>query len=271
VAGEPGGQKRDRTIDLRQCGGDVALIHRWAELTSIQLADRFAADPNTVALIPVGATEQHGPHLPVGTDTIIASELADAAAGETALVLPAVAFGASFFHGTELAGTIACSGEDTAAAAFRVAEACVDSGASRVLFVNGHVGNAAPLWIACDRFRRLFPDGRVGVMQWWDLTPDIASRTTADAVDWHANAAETSLMLVLRPELVDTDRMRDADDPDRTAGVVFRYPVQHVSTNGVTGHPSRASKSLGLRLWNDVVAAARDTVARAHDEVPPLS
>jgi creatinine amidohydrolase len=246
------------------------VSHHWAELSSIQLADRFATDPDTVVLIPVGATEQHGPHLPVGTDTIVATALADAAAGEVALVLPPLAFGASQFHGTELAGTIACSGEDTAGAALRVAAACADSGARRVLFVNGHVGNAAPLWIACDNFRRRFPDSGVGVMQWWELTPDIARRATADAVDWHANAAETSLMLVLRPELVDVERMRTADDPDRTAGVVFRYPVQHVSTNGVTGHPSRASKAFGLELWNDVVAAAREMVATAHDEVPPL-
>lgn len=246
------------------------MSHHWAELSSIQLAARFAADPDTVALIPVGATEQHGPHLPVGTDTVVASALADAAAGQVALVLPAVAFGASYFHGTELAGTIACSGEDVAVAAFRVAEACADSGVRRVLFVNGHVGNAAPLWIACDKFRRRFPDSGVGVMQWWDLTPDIARRATADAVDWHANAAETSLMLVLRPELVDVDHMRDADDPDRTAGVVFCYPVRDVSTNGVTGYPSRATKAFGLELWNDVVAASREMVARAHDEVAPL-
>jgi creatinine amidohydrolase len=208
--------------------------------------------------------------LPVGTDTIIATELAEAAAGESAVVLPALAFGASFFHGSKMAGTVAFSGEETAAAAGLVAEACVDSGFRRVLFVNGHVGNAAPLWIACDGFRRTFGDRRIGVMQWWDLTPDIARRATEDAVDWHANAAETSLMLALRPELVDTVEMQTADDPDRTEGVVFRYAVQHVSTNGVTGYPSRATKAFGLDLWRDVVAAARDTVERAHDERAPL-
>jgi creatinine amidohydrolase len=167
------------------------MTHLWEELTSAQLADRLAADPDCVALIPVGATEQHGPHLPVGTDTIIATALADAAAGEVAVVLPPLAFGASFFHGTRLAGTVAFSGEETAATVGLVAEACVDSGFRRLLFVNGHVGNAAALWIACDRFRREFPDLRIGVMQWWDLTPDIARRATEDAADWHANAAET--------------------------------------------------------------------------------
>lgn len=246
------------------------MIHRWEELTSSQLTQRITADPDCVALIPVGATEQHGPHLPVGTDTIIAAGLADAAAGAVAVVLPPIAFGASFFHGTELAGTVAFSGEATAAAASRVAEACVDSGLRRLLFVNGHVGNAAPLWIACDRLRREFPDRRIGVIQWWELTADIARRATADAVDWHANAAETSIMLALRPELVDIDKLRDADDPDRTDGVVFCYPLHQVSTNGVTGYPSRASKSFGLELWRDVVAAARAVVERAHSERPPL-
>jgi creatinine amidohydrolase len=244
--------------------------HRWEELTSTQLADRLARDPDCVALIPVGATEQHGPHLPVGTDTIIATAVADAAAGEHAVVTPAIAFGASYFHGTQLAGTVAASGEETAGAAYRVARACVDSGIRRVLFVNGHVGNAAPLWIACDRFRREFAEAKIGVMQWWDLTTSIAERATADAVDWHANAAETSIMLTLRPELVDIDRLAEADDPDRTEGVVFRYPVHQVSTNGVTGHPSRASKELGAELWRDIVAASRDLVGRAHQERPPL-
>lgn len=247
-----------------------AVSHRWEDLTTPQLAGRVADDPDCVALIPVGAIEQHGPHLPVGTDTIIASALADAAAGDEAVVLPPIAFGSSFFHGTELAGTVAFSGEDTAATAFRVAEACLESGLRRVLFVNGHVGNAAALWIACDRFRRLYPDGRIGVMQWWDATPDIARRATADAADWHANAAETSIMLVLRPELVDTDAMMTADDPDRTAGTVFRYAVAHVSTNGVTGSPSLATKTAGLQLWRDIVDAARQTVQLAHDEVAPV-
>ncbi|GAY19218.1 creatininase family protein [Mycobacterium sp. shizuoka-1] len=246
------------------------MTHRWDELNSVQIARRLLADPDTVALIPVGATEQHGPHLPVGTDTVMATAVAEAAAGELALVLPALPFGASMFHGTELAGTIALSGEETAAAAARAAEACVDSGVRRIMFVNGHVGNSAPLWLACDRFRRRYPDRRIGVMQWWDLTADIARRATADAADWHANAAETSLMLAVRPELVDIDAMREADDPDRTAGTVFRYGVQHVSTNGVTGHPSRASKAFGLELWADVVAAARDVVDRAHSERAPL-
>ena len=77
---------------------------RWEELSSAQLAEVVAADPD-------------GPHLPVGTDTVVATAVAEAAAGdaEQAVVLPSIAFGASQFHGTELAGTVAFSGADVAA------------------------------------------------------------------------------------------------------------------------------------------------------------
>lgn len=101
--------------------------------------------------------------------------------------------------------------------------------------------------------------------------PEIAGHATADAVDWHANAAETSLVMALRPELVDVDALAGADDPDRTAGTVFRYALAQVSTNGVTGHPSRASAEFGVQLWSDVVDAATEMVRRAHRERAPLS
>ena len=133
------------------------MSHLWEELTSAQLADRLAADPDCVALIPVGATEQHGPHLPVGTDTIIATALAEAAAATVAVVLPPLPFGVSFSHGTRKAGTVAFSGEETAATAGLVAEACVDSGFRRLLFVNGHVGNAPRCGSRAIAFAGTFP------------------------------------------------------------------------------------------------------------------
>jgi creatinine amidohydrolase len=106
----------------------VTVTHRWEELTPAQLTDRLAADPECVALIPVGATEQHGAHFPVGTDTIIATAVADAAAEEVAVVLPPLAFGASFFHGTRIPGTVAFSGEETGNSTTR--SLCASSGRS---------------------------------------------------------------------------------------------------------------------------------------------
>jgi creatinine amidohydrolase len=69
-----------------------------------------SADSEPIVLLPVGATEQHGPHLPTGTDTILAKALSDAVSARTgAVILPPLPIGCSYFHGTELAGTLALS------------------------------------------------------------------------------------------------------------------------------------------------------------------
>jgi creatinine amidohydrolase len=105
-------------------------------------------------------------------------------------------------------------------------------------------------------------------VSWYDLTSEIAAEVTADADDWHAHAAETALMLHLRPELVDTDEIRD--DPDRTAGLVLGYTVAETSRDGLTGAPSRATAELGAKLFETVVAAFVDRIERARVEVPPV-
>jgi creatinine amidohydrolase len=244
---------------------------RWSELTAPTLRAIFADDPATVALLPVGATEQHGPHLPTGTDTILAVALCDEVSARTgALVLPALATGASWWHGTGLGGTLALAGEELAALAVTTAVWAAHSGVRRLLFVNGHVGNTAPLAVACDRLRFEHRDLRVGIVEWWNLTPAINAEATADAADWHANQAETALMLAVRPDLVNRTAAAGADDPDRTTGLVFRYPAAQVSRHGVTGSPSKATAATGRLLWDRVIAAAVDVVWRARVEQPPL-
>jgi creatinine amidohydrolase len=224
-----------------------------------------------VGLLPVGATEQHGPHLPVGTDTIIATALCDAAASSGgAVVMPSLPVGASWWHGTELGGTLALAGEKVAELAVECIRWAAHTGLRRILFVNGHVGNTAPMWLACDRLRFERPDLRVGVLEWWRLTPSIATEVTTDAEDWHAHRAETALMLAIAPQLVDLTAAKTADDEDRTADLIFRYSVAQVSKTGVTGRPSQATPELGARLWDEVVFAARQVVARARVEQAPL-
>ena len=102
------------------------------------------------------------------------------------------------------------------------------------------------------------------------MTPDVQAAVEADAADWHANRAETSLMLALAPELVDVDAAAGADDPDRSTGLVLRYTVEELTAAGVTGRPSEATTALGAALLGDVVAALVALVRRARDEEPPL-
>jgi creatinine amidohydrolase len=142
------------------------------------------------------------------------------------------------------------------------------SGFEKLLIVNAHVGNVAPLKVAVDEIRH---SGKIraGSVSWWQLTPEIAAEVGADADDWHANAAETSLMLHLRPDLVHRDEIRD--DPDRTGGLVFSYTVAETSRDGLTGTPSRGNAEDGARLLEAAVTALAELVERARREsLPPL-
>jgi creatinine amidohydrolase len=246
----------------------VGHPRRWSTLTWPDLTDLA---PGEVGLVPVGATEQHGPHLPLGTDTIIATALCERASERTgAPVLPAISVGASYGHGTVLPGTLSLTPEQLAAVARQWAEWAAVSGLRRMLFVNAHFGNSPSLAIATDHLRLFRPDLRVGVVDWWRIDPTVAAESTADGDDLHANRTETAVMLAVAPGTVRLDRLTTADDPDRTAGLVFRYTAPALSTNGVTGRPSEATTDLGAKLVDIVVDALVDRIERGRREEPPL-
>jgi creatinine amidohydrolase len=245
---------------------------RWEQLTGPFIGQLLADDPRHVCLLPVGATEQHGPHLPTGTDTIVATLLCDEVSRRTgALVLPALSLGASFGHGTTFPGTLSAAPEELAGQVRRTVEWAIYSGVRRLLLVNGHVGNTAALSIAGDHLRFEREEARVGVANWWELDEWVAKEVSADGDDWHANRAETSLLLALMPSLVDMSAAVAADDPDRSDGLIFRYTARHLSRNGVTGSPSSATLELGAGILDRVVASLVEMLAHARDEEPPLS
>lgn len=224
-----------------------------------------------VGLVPVGAVEQHGPHLPAGTDTIIATRLCELASDRCgAPVLPAISVGCSYGHGTVLPGTLSLTPELLAALVRQYAEWAAVSGLQRLLFVNAHFGNLPSLMTGTDHIRLHRPDLRVGVCAWYDLDPAVAREVVADGDDIHANRAETAVMMALAPELVRLDRLASADDADRTDGLVFRYTAPALSTNGVTGRPSEATAALGQRIVDLTVAALVGRVERGRVEEPPL-
>lgn len=250
-----------------------AASNRWEDLAADELGARLRlADGEEVGLVPVGATEQHGPHLPSGTDTIIATALCDRVAARTGcLVLPAIAVACSYGHGQLLAGTLSSTPELVIATLRQYAEWAAHSGLTRLLLVNAHFGNGAALAVATDHLRLHRPDLRIGAVDWYAAAPEVWAEVTADGDDIHANRAETSVMLAIAPHLVRTEAMVDADDEDRTADLVFRYTATSLSTNGVTGRPSEATAALGARLVELTVAALADRVERGRREQPPLT
>jgi creatinine amidohydrolase len=244
---------------------------KWEEQAGPDLADLAEKGEGEVGLVPVGATEQHGPHLPTGTDTIIATALCDLASARTgAPVLPAIPIACSYGHGTVMPGTLSLTPQLLAALVVQYAEWAATSGLTRLIFVNAHFGNAAALGTATDHLRLFRPDLRVAAVDWYTLDPEVAREVIADGDDVHANRAETSMMLAVAPDLVDMEKAKEADDADRSEGLVFRYTAPALSTNGVTGRPSQASPELGSRLLALTVDALAALIRRARTEKPPL-
>jgi creatinine amidohydrolase len=206
------------------------------DLRSPDLAGRAH---RTVLAVPLGATEQHGPHLPLSTDTTIATELCHrlAAALPDIVVAPAIPYGSSGEH-AHFPGTLSIG---RAALKLLLVELVRSAdGFAGVVLVNGHGGNLDPLRAAV---RTLRAEGR-NVLAW---SPSGA------AGDSHAGHTETSVMLRLRPDTVALDRaepgntrpLRELIDRMREHGVAA------VSPNGVLGDPTRATADDGARRLDE--------------------
>lgn len=245
--------------------------HRaWAELTWEEIA-RLPAQGCNAAILPVGATEQHGPHLGTGMDSALAEKLCAEVGVRTGVpVLPLLPYGCSLGHSHRWPGTLALSPQTLIALVTEIGDWLHASGFRRFFIVNSHVTNAAPLRCALEVLRSRHDDLMVAVINTASFSPRVARAFSADAADWHANAAETALMLAFAPTLVRRPKMARADDPDRTAGLVFAHPVNRTSRNGVTGRPSRATVAQGRKLFAWMTADFTALVRRGCRERPPL-
>ncbi|MEO8687308.1 MAG: creatininase family protein [Solirubrobacteraceae bacterium] len=227
----------------------------------------LVAGGETLCLLPVGATEQHGRHLPLSTDSEIATAICRAASERTGVpVLPTLTIASSHAHTTKWPGTLSYPPRMVIEMIVELSRWIVAAGFRKLLIVNAHGGNIGPLRVAVDEIR-MSGELQVGAISWFELSPAIAELTFIDGEDIHASAAETSLMLHLRPNLVDLDAVRD--DPDRTPGRVFSYTVAQASVDGLTGSPSLSTPEDGERLFGLIVAALAVRVERARGERPP--
>jgi creatinine amidohydrolase len=140
----------------------------------------------------------------------------------------------------------------------------------RLFIVNAHVTNAAPLRCALEMLRATHDDLMVSVINTATLSARVREFHAADGADWHANDAETSVMLAIEPAAVRPDRLATADDPDRTGCCVFAHPVNRTSLNGVTGKPSLATREKGERWFAWLVEDLAALIRSGCTETPPL-
>ncbi|ODN71063.1 creatininase family protein [Methylobrevis pamukkalensis] len=223
-----------------------------------------------LCILPIGATEQHGPHLPTGVDTMSAEAVALGVSARTGIpVLPALPYGCSPGHSRKWPGTLSLRPETLSKLVLEIAEWVGHSGFTRLLILNGHVTNWAPLRCALENIRTDLPAMRIGLRSLWEISADVRACYEYDGgTNWHANDAETSLMLHLRPDLVHMDRA--VDEPNRATCCFFSYTVDRESRHGVVGLPSRGSADFGEAILSLAVASLADQLQGALRERTPL-
>jgi mycofactocin system creatininase family protein len=204
----------------------------------------------SVLAVPLGSTEQHGPHLPLSTDTMVATALAErlAEARDDVVVAPPLPYGSSGEH-AGFPGTLSIGQRALEVVLVELGRSADDF--AGLVFVNGHGGNAAPLHRAVTA---LTAEGR-RAMAW--------SPRVVDG-DAHAGRTETSLLLAIAPHLVRAPMAAAG----ATAPLAELLPalraggVQAVSANGILGDPEGASATEGRALLDELTADLVATVAR---------
>lgn len=235
------------------------MNRRIAELSWPEIRDRLDAGRRTV-VVAFGATEQHGPHLPLATDTLLGDELARRIAERLdALIAPTVAVGCSSHH-SAFAGTLSLSDETFAAIVGDLVASFARSGFSRAVLLPSHGGNFVPLARAVEALDapatlRVDALTDLSVLASLPVFGEQHEGVPLGEGGLHAGEWETSLLLASEPQLVHMERAAAGyvGNPDEALSAVFDVGVRNLSGNGVIGDPARADRERGLRYWDHIV------------------
>ena len=221
-------------------------------------------------VIALGATEQHGPHMPLATDALLGDHLARELADRLdAFVAPTVRVGCSHHH-LSFPGTLSLSDETFAAVVADLVSSLAGGGFQRIVLVPTHGGNFAPLAAAVEA---LAPEHRALVVAITDL--GLLFRVAQLAADefgvplaeggLHAGEWETSMLMVSHPGMVRGDRAEAGfvGELEEALGRMFEGGTAAVAANGVIGDPTQASAEHGRRYWEVAVEAALEAVEDA--------
>lgn len=239
---------------------------RWSELTT----EDFASAGDWIAVLPIAATEQHGPHLPTGTDTMIGDGLMAAAIAAMpddlpAVVLPTLPIGKSDEH-ESFPGTLSLSAATMTAMLVEIGGSVAGAGLSKLVIVSAHGGNSEAMGIAARELRRRH--GMLAVATSWARLgqPEGLFGEDERRHGIHGGDIETSLMLHLSPDLVRMDKAGDFPSLDaaleREAAVLrasgptgFGWLAEDLNPHGVCGDAASASAAKGAASAGHAVAA----------------
>ncbi|MES2005610.1 MAG: creatininase family protein [Bacteroidota bacterium] len=226
---------------------------------------------NKVVLFPLGAIEQHGPHLSVSTDTDLVSNVAAGAESklpDDILLCPTLPFGSSHHH-LSMGGTISIAADTYSQVIVQMVESLLQNGFRRIVLLNGHGGNITPVRQALSLLSHTYDASmhpNIVLATYWELAAKYftgAAPMESPALS-HACEYETSLMLHLCPEKVFPDEIKRAarplsngyipwEDDEPYSGVSIVKKTQFISNNGSSGEPQLGSAEKGSYLYSHAV------------------
>lgn len=215
-----------------------------------------------LALIPVGAIEQHGPHLPLDTDAFdaeyLAKQVANACSDPKPIVLPLIPYGVSYHH-DDFSGTISISPDTLAKIIYEIGLNLARQGITKIIIINGHGGNTPALKFAAQLINR---DANIFTTVETGETSDTDINSLIETVgDVHSGEIETSTALATRPHLVHMDHAKEyiPDFSNRYLDFSSKKSVEwyartaKISPNGTLGNPTKASIEKGQKIWEIMI------------------
>ena len=243
--------------------------------------ENVASKPGSVLTVPVGAVEQHGHHLPVGTDMILAEEITFRAASSVSdripiLSTPSVWPGYSPHH-MSFGGTLSTGREHLIDLLTDVVDSVIDTGFDSILFVNGHGGNMSLISSLVSETGAATTGVEILAITYFEFATDVITDLRDSDIGGmaHAGEFETSLMLYLCPHLVSEDeisgKLRETDyelerkDLMQGAPLSVYRPYEEYSPTGAVGDPVKATSEKGERMTEAIVGELGDLLLVVHE------
>lgn len=249
---------------------------RFEEVAGFEVDDLASKYP--LAIVPLGSLEFHGPHNPLGSDSIIISGIADRVAVRTnALLFPTVSFTQCPAHTAHFRGTISVRPEVMTMYFSDVLRNVLRLGFRRVVVLNGHDGNIGPARGAIAQVADETSDSQLLFVSWWEFLSSEKMKSLgmfqqANGGHGHGGPLETSAVASFRPDLIHLEKASDLPEPPDLSGGSPYFLQKSVAKDwpGYSGHVSEASSEKGRKL----VQISEDGIVKlvenwlAHGEVP---
>jgi|SRR5580658_20040 creatinine amidohydrolase len=249
---------------------------RFEETAGFEVSDVVASHP--LAILPLGSLEFHGPHNPLGSDSIIISGIAERVAARTCgLLFPTIQFTQCPAHTAHFRGTMSVRPEVMTMYFADVLRNIVQLGFRKVFLLNGHDGNIGAGRGAVAQIADETKDAALLFASWWEFLPSEVMKTLgmfhqANGGHGHGGPLETSAVAAFRPDLIHLSKAQDLPEPPDLSGGAPYFLEKSTATNwpGYSGQVSEASAEKGKRL----VEISEEGIVKLveswlkHDEVP---